>query len=249
MSEKTITAGPLSGRVALVTGGSRGVGAAAVRRLAADGARVAFSYLNAADRAREVAESVPGSVAFRADVGEDAEMVRLVEDTVRHFGRLDILVHNAALFHGGPLTDPGRDEALLARQFRTNLHGVVAGTRAAAAHLGEGGRIILISTAGSDRSNGLLIGDYAATKAALEAYGRAWTHEFGPRGITVNSIRPGAVDTDMLDRAGAAAAVPSIPLRRIGTPEEIADAIAYLAGPSAGYITGAVLRIDGGLYA
>ncbi|MEY9946564.1 SDR family NAD(P)-dependent oxidoreductase [Kitasatospora sp. GAS1066B] len=242
-----------SGRVALVTGGSRGVGAATVRRLAQDGADVAFSYVSSEHEAGKLAKEASASgvrvEAVRADAASAEEMTRLVQDAVAGFGRLDILVHNAGLFLTGPLADPDRDEEAMARQFRINLHGVVAATRAAAPHLPEGGRIVLISSGGADRSAGLLAGDYAATKAGMEAYGRAWAHEFGPRGITVNSLRLGAIDTDMLDRAAGAALLPSIAMRRLGRPEDVADAVAYLAGPGASYVTGATLRVDGGLHA
>lgn len=241
------------GRVALVTGGSRGVGAATVRRLAQDGADVAFSYLNSPDKAEQlVAETRELGVrveAFRADSGRPDEMTRLVEETVERLGRLDILVHNAAVFVTGALADPDRDEEAMAHQFRVNLHGVVAGTRAAAAHMPDGGRIILVSSLGAARSAGGPVGDYTATKAGLEAYGRSWAHEFGPRGITVNSLQLGAIDTDMLDQNAAAVLLPSIAVGRLGRPEDVADAVAYLAGPAASYVTGVTLRVDGGLHA
>ena len=235
-------------RVALVTGGSRGVGAATVRRLAADGHRVAFSYLNAAQRAKELAEET-GSLALQADAGSTEEMTQLVADTVTQLGRLDVLVNNAATFLTGRLTDPDRDEEAFARQFRTNLFGAVAATRAAAPHLTEGGRIVLVSSVGVTFSGGGPVGDYIASKAALEAYGRAWANEFGPRGITVNSVQLGAIDTEMLDLGpgGVEAFLPMVALRRLGRPEDIADVIAYLAGDGAAFITGATIRADGGI--
>ncbi|QUQ62542.1 SDR family NAD(P)-dependent oxidoreductase [Kutzneria sp. CA-103260] len=236
-------------KVALVTGGSRGVGAATVRRLTEDGYRVTFSYLNAEQRAKALAD-VTGAVPFRADAGDTEAMARLVGDVVTELGQLDVLVHNAAVFVQGRLADPARDEAAMADQFRANLFGVVAATRAAAAHLPDNGRIVLVSSTAAASSFGGPIGDYSATKAALEAYGRAWAHEFGPRGITVNSVQLGPIDTEMLDREAAGEALLSrLPLRRFGRPEEIADVIAYLAGPGASYVTGATLRADGGLSA
>lgn len=234
--------------VALVTGGSRGVGAATVRRLTADGYRVAFSYLNAALRAKELADET-GALALPADAGSSAEMTQLVADTVARLERLDVLVNNAGTFTQGLLADPDRDEDVVARQFRTNLFGAVAATRAAAAHLPDGGRVVLVSSVGVTFSGGGPVGDYIAGKTALEAYGRAWANEFGPRGITVNSVQLGAIDTEMLDLGpgGADALLPMVALRRLGRPEDIADVIAYLASDRAAYITGATIRADGGL--
>lgn len=234
-------------KVALVTGGSRGVGAATVRRLAGDGYRVAFTYLNALVQAKELAAET-GAVPFRVDAGDTSAMAQVVSDVVTELGQLDVLVHNAAVFVQGRLADADRDEAAMAGQFRTNLFGMVAATRAAAAHLPDNGRIVLVSSTGASSSFGAPVGDYSATKAAMEAYGRAWAHDFGPRGITVNSVQLGAIDTDMLDLDAAGGDFTSrVPLRRVGRPEEIADVIAYLSSPGASYITGATLRADGGV--
>ncbi len=242
----------LAGKAALVTGGSRGVGAAIARRLAQAGADVAISYANSVAEAREVADELTAlgvrAAAFRADQGHDDEPRQLVDDVATHFGRLDILVNNAGVFITGPLTDPARDETAMARQFAVNATSVATTTRTAAKYLGDGGRIILISSTAADRLT-FPAGDYAATKAALEAYGRVWAHEFGPKGITVNTVQLGAIDTDLLDPTAAATVLPAIPVRRVGKPEEVAEAVAYLAGPTAGYVNGATLRIDGGLNA
>ncbi|WP_326568844.1 SDR family oxidoreductase [Amycolatopsis rhabdoformis] len=243
----------LQGRVALVTGGSRGVGRGVVLRLAREGADVAFSYVNSKDKAEALVGELTAlgvrAQAFRADAGNADEAAALVEDTVAEFGRLDILVHNAAVFVTGSLGAPDRDEAAHRRQFAVNTHAVVAGTRAAAAHLGEGGRVILISSTGAVSSGGSAdYGDYAATKAAIEAYARSWTHEFGPRGVTVNVLQLGAIATDMLNRDPAEFAE-SVPVRRVGTPADVAAAVAFLAGPEAGYVSGATLRMDGGSHA
>jgi 3-oxoacyl-[acyl-carrier protein] reductase len=242
----------LTGKVALVTGGSRGVGAAIARRLAEAGADVAVSYVSSTDKANAVVDELKAlgvrGAAFKTDQANQDEVARLVDDVVAHFGRLDILAHNAGVFVVGELTDPNRDETAMARQFAINTHSVATATRTAAKHLGEGGRIILISSVAAD-STSYPAADYAASKAALEAYGRVWVHEFGPRGITVNTVQLGPIETDMLDVDGASTMLPTLPIRRFGRPEEVAEAVAYLAGPAAGYVTGATLRIDGGLNA
>jgi 3-oxoacyl-[acyl-carrier protein] reductase len=245
---------PHRGRTALVTGGSRGIGAATVRRLALEGADVAFSYLNSEQKAKELAAEVSAQAgvrveALRADAAGAEEMAGLVTETVERLGRLDILVHNAGQFLTGLIGDSARDVQEVARQFDTNLHGVAAATHAAAPHLQEGGRIILISSLAASRIQGMPAGDYAAAKAAVEAYGRAWAHEFGPRGVTVNCLQLGPVETDMAPKEAIAAVLQSIPMRRAGKPEDIADVIAYLTSPGASWITGTTLRIDGGLYA
>jgi 3-oxoacyl-[acyl-carrier protein] reductase len=240
-------------RVALVTGASRGVGRAVALRLAREGADIAFSYLNSRQQAAALVEELKAlgvrAAGFRADSGSLDEAVALVEHTVTELGRLDILVHNAATFVTGRIDDPERDDEVYHRQFAVNAHSVAAITRTAAAHLGDGGRIVLVSSVGAERGGGSVAhGDYSASKAAIEAYSRSWAHEFGPSGITVNTVQLGAIDTDML-AVDPAVTASLIPVRRIGTPEDVAAAIAYLAGPEAGYISGATLRIDGGRHA
>jgi 3-oxoacyl-[acyl-carrier protein] reductase len=242
----------LTGKVALVTGGSRGVGAAVARRFAEAGADVAFSYVNSTEKANALVDDLKAlgvrATAYRADHADDAGVARLVNDVAADFGRLDVLVNNAGVYVTGGLDDPERDEAVFAHQFGVNLTSAVTATRTAVKHLGDGGRIILISSVGVNRTTGPY-GDYAASKAALETYGRIWSHEFGPRGITVNTVQLGAIATDMLTAVPDDATLSMIPMRRFGKPEEVAEAVAYLAGPAAGYITGANLRIDGGFSA
>lgn len=242
----------LTGKVALVTGGSRGVGAAVARRLAEAGADVAFSYVNSKDKADALADELKAAgvraSAYRADHADDAGVARLVDEVAADFGRLDVLVNNAGVFVTGALADPGRDETVFAHQFSVNLTSAVTATRTAVKYLGEGGRIIMISSVGVNRTTGPY-GDYAAGKAALETYGRIWSHEFGPRGITVNTVQLGPIETDMLTAVPDEATLSAIPMRRFGKPEEVAEAVAYLAGPAAGFVTGANLRIDGGFSA
>jgi 3-oxoacyl-[acyl-carrier protein] reductase len=243
----------LSGRVALVTGGTRGIGRATAVRLAAAGADVAFTYVSSEDQARvlvdDLAELGVRGRGFRVDQGRPEDAAELVDGVVAHFGRLDILVNNAGVFVQGTIDDPERDETAMSRQFAVNLHSAVAITKRAAPHLGAGGRVVLISSVAAQRAIGGPVGDYAATKAALESYGRAWAHELGRRGVTVNTVQLGFFETDMLDPGLAETLLPMIPAGRIGDPWEVAEAIAFLAGPTADYVNGAVLRIDGGMFA
>jgi 3-oxoacyl-[acyl-carrier protein] reductase len=244
----------LSGKVALVTGGSRGVGAGTARRLAEAGADVAVSYVNSAAKAEAVVEDLRGfgvrAAAFRADQASVAEAVALVDHVAAHFGRLDILVNNAAIAQVGLMDDPDRDEEEFARMLAINVTSVVAATRQAVLHhLGEGSRIILVSSGAADRVPYPGMSDYSASKAALEAYGRGWARDLGPRGITVNSVVLGAIDTDMvfLDEAGREQVVANTPIGRFGRPADVAGAIAFLAGPESAFVTGSRLVIDGGL--
>jgi 3-oxoacyl-[acyl-carrier protein] reductase len=235
----------------LVTGGSRGIGAAIARRLAESGADVAISYASSAAKAEEVVVDLTAlgvrGVALQADQSSELAAVRLVEEVVERFGQLDILVHNAGVFVVGSLTDPDRDEAAITRQFTVNASAVVAATRTAVKHMPDGGRIILISSTGTMRGWGGGVGDYGASKSALEAYARSWAHELGPKGITVNVVLPGAIDTDLLVQEGRD--ISGVPVGRIGRPEEIAEAVAYFASPRASFTTGAMLVVDGGVTA
>ena len=244
----------LIGKVALVTGGSRGVGAATARRLAEAGADVAVSYASSAAKANAVVDDLKAvgvrAAAFRADQASVDEAVTLVDDVAAHFGRLDIMVNNAAAYERGTLDDPDRDEAVFARQLVVNLTSVVAATRRAARHMGEGSRVILISSDIVDLASFPGGGDYAATKAALETYGRSWARDLGPRGITVNSVVLGLIDTDMVsvpEGDAMDAILGRMAIQRMGTPTEVANVIAFLAGPESSYVTGARFRVDGGL--
>ncbi len=216
----------LAGRRALVTGGSRGIGAAIVRRLAADGAAVAFTYANSASVAEQLVADVAASggtaVAIRADAADPAQVTAAVERTVAELGGLDVLVNNAGVAEIAPI------EHITAQQFDTmvaiNIGGVFWAARAAVAHLGEGGRIINIGSVNADRVPGPGLSVYAMTKGAVASFTRGLARELGPRGITVNNVQPGPVDTDMNPDQGefADSLRQIIPLGRYGHTSDIA---------------------------
>ena len=243
----------LAGKVALVTGGSRGIGAAIARALADDGADVAISYSVSADKAKAVVNALLAkgvrAHAFKADQANPHEVNALVKSVVERFGHLDILVNNAGVFATGQVHDRANNLSELDRLFAVNVGGVASAVRAVAPLMSEGGRIISIGSVVGERSPFPGIGDYSATKAAVLGYTRGWARDFGPRGITVNNVQPGPIDTDM-NPAGngdfSAAQSAATALGRYGKPEEVAAAVAFLASPAAAYITGTTLTVDGG---
>jgi 3-oxoacyl-[acyl-carrier protein] reductase len=243
---------PLAGKAALVTGGSRGIGAAIVRRLARDGADVAFSYAASRGRADEVAAEVEAlgrrAFAIQADQADPAAVTRLVRDAHAALGGLDILVNSAGVFVTGMVDDPQADLAALDRQLAVNVKGVAIAVRAAVPLMADGGRIVSIGTTGAVHIPFPGAADYIATKAAVAAYTRGWARDLGSRGITVNLVQPGAINTEMNPDDGPFAATLKglAALGRYGQPEDIAAAVAFLAGPDAGYVTGATLNVDGG---
>jgi 3-oxoacyl-[acyl-carrier protein] reductase len=243
---------PLQGKVAVVTGGSRGIGAAIVERLARDGADVAFSYSNSKDRADQIVAKVEAhgrkALAVRADQAIAAEVTGFIKQAHETFGRIDILINSAGVFVTGHVADETADIAAFDRQIDINIKGVVTAVRAAAPLLSDGGRIVSIGTTGADRITFPGAADYIATKAAVQAYTRGWSRDLGDRNITVNVVQPGAINTEMNpEDAGHADALRSLTsLGRYGQPEDIAAAVAFLAGPEAGYITGTTLNVDGG---
>jgi 3-oxoacyl-[acyl-carrier protein] reductase len=246
----------LTGKVALVTGGSRGIGAAIAKALADDGADVAISYAASADKAsavvKELRQKGVRAEAFKADQANAKEVEALVKQVAKRFGRLDILVNNAGVFVTGQVNDRANNLAELERQFAVNVGGVAAAVRAAAPLMGEGGRIISIGSVAGETSPWPGIADYSATKGAVAAYTRGWARDLGARSITVNNVQPGPIDTDMNPAANgdfATAQKTATALGRYGTPEEVAAAVAFLASPSAAYITGTTLNVDGGFNA
>ena len=247
----------LAGKVALVTGGSRGIGAAIARRLAADGADVAISYTSSHEQAAAVVAQIKREgrrglavQADQADAGQAADLARSVSE---HFGRLDILINNAGVFVTGTVDDPGADREALDRQLNINVRGVANIVRAAVPALADHGRIVSVATAGAATTGVAFAGiaDYVATKAAVAAYTKGWARDLGPRGITVNAVQPGPIDTEMNPASGesAAALAGATALGRYGRVEEVAAAVAFLVGPGASYITGSAVTVDGGLSA
>ncbi|GAB3000810.1 3-oxoacyl-ACP reductase FabG [Streptomyces pseudoechinosporeus] len=250
MTATTTVSGQLGGKVALVTGASRGIGAAIARRLAREGAAVAITYNSSPGHADKVVESITAeggeAVAIAADAG-DAEAVRAaVDGTVEAFGRLDILVNNAGGGAFGPFEQLTVDD--FDRSVAVNMRSVFVATQEALRHMGDGGRIISIGSVFAERMpipNGT---PYALTKAAIGGFTRALARELGPRAITVNNIQPGPIDTDSNPADGdlASVMIPLTPAGRFASPEELTGLIVYLAGPESGYVTGATINIDGG---
>jgi 3-oxoacyl-[acyl-carrier protein] reductase len=243
----------LSGKVALVTGGSRGIGAAIAQRLAHDGAAVALTYVTAAGRAQAVAKQIDADggrvLVIQADNADPGAVTGAVEQTVREFGRLDILVNNAGIVIGGPLEEMTVDDA--DRLWAVDVRAVFAASQAAARHMSEGGRIITIGSALAERIPvpGLTL--YAMVKAALTGLTKGLARDLGPRGITATVVHGGLIDTDMNPADGPAAAfLSTIPaLGHYGTAGDIAATVAHLAGDGGRYITGTAITVDGGFAA
>src|SRR5580658_8917049 len=240
----------LEGKIALVTGGSRGIGAAIAKRLADDGAKVAITYTRGADAAASVVKSIErtggNAIAIQADATDATAVNAAVEKAVAAFGRLDVFVNNAGTAIPKKFEETTLEE--LDRVIDINLRGAFIATQAALKHMNQGGRIILIGSCVGERMMTPGLVAYAATKGAIKMFAQGLAREVGDRGITVNNIQPGPIDTDLNPAAGDWA-VPQkavTALNRFGTVDEVAALVAFVAGPDAAYITGANLTVDGG---
>ena len=246
----------LEGKVALVTGGSRGLGAATAEALANQGADVAISYVTSAEKAEAVVEKLKAkgvrAIAIKSDQADMAAARPLIDKVVAHFGKLDILVNNAAIAVQGKTVDaPDLDTVNLDRQWQINVMGAVAITRAAAPVLSDGGRIIFIGSLLGTHVPFTGAADYAGSKAAIIGYAKGVARDLGGRNITVNVIQPGVMPTEMSVEVlgdGVPDALMNLhAIRRIATLEEVSALICHLAGPNGGYITGGVIDMAGGL--
>jgi 3-oxoacyl-[acyl-carrier protein] reductase len=253
MNMSTITSNNLSEKVALIQGGSRGIGAAIAKRLAHEGAAVAITYISSPDKAAEVVRSIEAAggraLAIQAD-SSDAEAVRgAVGQTVEHFGRIDVLVNNAGVLAVAPIEEFSLDD--FDRTVAVNVRSVFVASQEAARHMTAGGRIITIGSTNAERMPFAGGSVYAMSKSAIVGLTRGMARDLGPRGITVNNVQPGPVDTDMNPENSefAESLMGLMAVGRYGRAEEIAAFVAYLAGPEAGYVTGASLTIDGGFAA
>jgi 3-oxoacyl-[acyl-carrier protein] reductase len=240
----------LSKKVALVTGGSRGIGAAIAQRLAADGASVAITYSKGADAAASVVKSIEGAggkaIAIQADAADVDAIQGAVEKTVATFGGLDVLVSNAGTAIPKAFEETTLDE--IDRMFDINVRGTLVVTQAALKHMKSGGRIITIGSCVGERMMTPGLVAYSATKGAVKMFTQGLSREVGSRGITVNNVQPGPIDTDLNPAAGdwAAPQKAATALNRYGSVDEVAALVAFVAGPESSYITGANLTVDGG---
>jgi 3-oxoacyl-[acyl-carrier protein] reductase len=240
----------LIGKTALVQGGSRGIGAAIVKRLVEQGASVAFTFVSSQAKAQELQDSLTAAggkaLAIKADSANAEDIRRAVAQTVQTFGGLDILVNNAGVLAIAPLDEFTLED--FDRTLAINVRSVFIASQEAARHMKEGGRIINIGSTNADRMPFAGGGVYAMSKSALVGLTKGLARDLGPRGITINNVQPGPVDTDMnpADSDFAESLMGLMAIARYGKSEEIAAMVAYLAGPEAGYVTGSSLTIDGG---
>jgi 3-oxoacyl-[acyl-carrier protein] reductase len=240
----------LSNKSALVTGASRGIGAAIAKRLAAEGASVAITYARGASAAAAVVKAIEGAggkaIAIQADATDAKAVNAAVEQTVAAFGRLDVLVNNAGTAIPKLFAEATLEE--IDRVIDLNLRGVFIATQAALKHLHDGGRIINIGSCVGEKMATPGLAAYAATKGAVKMFTQGLSREVGARGITVNNVQPGPIDTDLNPAANewAEPQIANTALKRYGHVGDVAALVAFVAGPEAGYITGANLTVDGG---
>jgi len=240
----------LTNKIALVTGGSRGIGAGIAKRLAADGASVAITYTQGADAAAQVVKAIEAAggkaIAIQADATNAKAVQAAVEQTVSALGGLDILVNNAGTAIPKPFEESTLEE--MDRVIDINLRGVFIATQAALKHLPDGGRVITIGSCVGERMGTPGLVAYSATKGAVKMFTQGLAREVGSRGITVNNVQPGPIDTDLNPAVGdwADPQIANTALKRYGHVDDIAAMVAFVAGPEAGYITGASLTVDGG---
>ena len=243
----------LTNKVALVTGGSRGIGAAIAKRLAADGADVAITYAKDANAAASVVKEIEGAgqkaIAIQADAADAKAVQAAVEKAVATFGRLDVLVNNAGTAIPKTFEETTLEE--MDRVLDINVRGVFVATQAALKHMKDGGRVIMVGSAVGERAVAPGLVPYAATKGAVKMFTQALSRELGNRGITVNNVQPGPIDTELNPAAGdwAVPQKAATALNRYGHVDEIAAMVAFVAGSESSYITGANLTVDGGMNA
>jgi 3-oxoacyl-[acyl-carrier protein] reductase len=240
----------LTNKSALVTGGSRGIGAAIAKRLAADDANVAITYTKGVEAANSVVKEIEKlgrkALAIQADAGDATAVKAAVDKTAAAFGSLDILVNNAGTAIPKPFEESTLEE--IDKMLNINIRGVFIATQAAMKHIKTGGRVINIGSCVGERNFTPGLAAYAATKAAVKMFTQSLSRELGPKGITVNNVQPGPIDTDLNPASGdwATPQIANTALKRYGTVDEVASLVAFVAGPEASYITGANLTVDGG---
>jgi 3-oxoacyl-[acyl-carrier protein] reductase len=244
----------LTGKVAVVTGASKGIGAEIAKALAGAGAAVVVNYASSKDGAERVVKAIADkggkAVAVQADVSKAADVQRLFEETKKAFGRVDVLVNNAGIYQFAPIEEVTEEQ--FHRQFNTNVLGVLLATKEAVKHFGDGGSVINISSIAA-RDKVATASVYSATKAAVDKITQILAKELGPKNIRVNAINPGGVETEGLHSSGIAGSdfekqmVAKTPLGRLGQPNDIAPVAVFLASADSGWMTGETIAVDGGL--